>query len=104
MLQCSAIYRLSNPTLRKEISPRQVCPRAPVLWFLARLTIDSEDEFDMFPQNVDSHTDYTALFPEDGSIHNYRRENLRCMVFICGSSELPCPSGTVVFRTVIGAT
>jgi hypothetical protein len=38
---------------------------------VALLIFNPKDGSDMFLRNVHSHTDYTALYPEDGNIHNY---------------------------------
>jgi hypothetical protein len=46
-------------------------------WFLVRIIFDPEDGSFTFFRNVGSHTDYKALDPNDGKIHNYRCENLK---------------------------
>jgi hypothetical protein len=45
-----------------------------------------EDGGDTFLRNVASHKIYTAPHPEDGILHNHRRENLKSYIetkFIC---------------------
>jgi hypothetical protein len=46
------------------------------LWFLAWLIFDPENGEETFHRNSGSHTDFTALIPEDSNIHNYSCENL----------------------------
>jgi hypothetical protein len=51
--------------VRPDVSEERSTCQLLELWFLASLIFDPEDGSDNFLRNMDSHTGYTALYPQN---------------------------------------